>query len=352
MIDRDEIARRFAAGESVPDIRRAVGTSSSVVYHHLRQAGLVAPPVPPPFRFTPGQVAAIKAEYAAVGAVALAARFGCGPQQVTRRAWKLGVKSAVRQALAGRTQAANNTTADLAFFDTWTPASAYVLGHFWADGCVLDRRGTLIGISYTATAADTQLLRDIAAAMGHTPTICEQPARDWVHKPTGNTRHTKPSVSMMVCSKVLAERLVAVHGLAPRKSAADLPYPANVPDDLLHHFARGNLDGDGSVTVRTGRRRAAVNWLGSPRFTAGLAAAVHRVAGVTPPSLSRTRDGLVRAGWAGKADVLRLRDWLYRDATVWLARKRAAFDAAAETLAAVRGYARRRRRDGTVVWFG
>ncbi len=304
-----------------------------------------------PNTITPEQNDILRACYPTEGAAPVAARLGVSVAAVRNRAWRLGIKSAVRHELGGATLAAKNRTARLDFFDTWTPESAYVLGYIWADGCIREVRGALVGLSFLCTADDAELLRSIAAAMGHEARLKAHKARAWGSKVDGTPRQSKAAVKLAINSRVLATSLVQRHGLAPRKSSLDLPYPSNIPDELLPHFARGNLDGDGTVCVRPKANRAYVGWLGTPRFVAGLAAAIARVAGVTAPTLSSHGANLLGATWTAKANVLRLREWLYADSSLHLPRKRAKIDQAADLLASVRGYSRRRRAGGAVVRF-
>ena len=345
-----DLCARFLAGETVSQLAAAYGRHPVTVRHHLVKAGLyVKAPRKTYTDFGPADIALVRAEYPNAGAAALAARIGCQPNAVRQLAYRLGVKCGVR----GRISAAileRNSVYDLTLFDTWTPTAAYLLGYIWADGCVRpDKAGRPAGLSFLCTAADAPFLSRVAAAFGHTKGL--RPGKGYVSRHAdGKAYQSKPHVKFEVHSTVLARAVVERHGIPFRKSTADAPYPANVPDDVLHHFARGNLDGDGSVGVRLKERRARVNWLGSPRFVRGLAAAICRVAGASPPALSQAEGGkLLVASWTAKADVMRLRDWLYRDAGLCLERKRARFDEAAALLAAVKSYSRRRRKDGTIV---
>ena len=53
-------------------------------------------------------------------------------------------------------------------------------------------------------------------------------------------RHSKDAVIYEINSVVIARKLINDHGILPNKSALDLPYPNNIPDEFLSHFARGD----------------------------------------------------------------------------------------------------------------
>lgn len=294
------------------------------------------------FRFTPDQLVQLHNEYPTVGSQVLAERFGCTQSCIRNKASQLGIRTN-HQARNGSIKASKSSSIDLSFFDSWTPESAYVLGYIWADGCIRTEDGKPSGLDFICTAEDSHILYDLRRVLKSTATVRHSPARQWFAKSgkyQGRLRTTKAIARLGICSTVLAEKLIRDHGLAPRKSTSNLPYPANVPDHLLHHFVRGNFDGDGSIHCRG--PRFTVYICGSIRFIRGL---VSHIKGVLPslqkPSLSESNDGLLRATWTAKPEVLRLREWLYQDATIFLNRKRAIFEEAVRVLATVKDYRRR-----------
>ena len=316
---RNEIVRRYQGGETLRAIASALGIDDKTVLYHVRKAGVHVPVKSPPFRFTPEMDAQIRDRYPEHGAVPLATEFGCKVTTVSRRAYSIGLTSLNHRRHVAATQARTRANVRLDFFDHWTPEMAYVLGYIWADGCVSCRAGRPRRIVFLCTEGDGQLLRDVAGVMGCRSVIRKHGSPDGR---SATAFRSRDALTFSVNSRVLAQAVMDVHGIPPRKSSCDPPYPTNVPDDMLAHFARGNLDGDGSVVV--GRRCSRINWLGSQAFVRGLASQIVRAAGVRQPSFYTPKDnpGLLRAAWVAKADLLRLAGWLYRDAGLCLARKR------------------------------
>lgn len=240
--------------------------------------------------------------------------------------------------------AVRSKSVNVSFFDLWSAESAYVLGYIWSDGCIRTERGTPSGLDFICTEEDSHILSDIAAAMKSTATVRVNPARSWIEtkgKYAGRMYHSKSSVRLSVSSTVIAEKLIRDHGLAPRKSKADLPFPTNIPDHLFHHFARGVFDGDGSISVRTDHNRVTVYWLGTRLFIRGLVRQLRRLVDVRQPTFSEQGPHLYRVTWTAKNDVLALSKWLYADASLYLRRKHSKFQDAAAVLANVAAYKRR-----------
>lgn len=310
----------------------------------------------PNFRFSDEQLSQLQNEYAQLGAKALAARFGCRWQLVCERARRFGIRSENRQRLQGATQRGNNQSVRLDYFDRWTPKMAYILGYIWADGEVAMNNGVPGAIRFGCTAEDGELLRKIAAEMeftGRFEIVTESPKTQRTGVCAGRVYQSQPMCRFKITSVELVERLMRQHAIPLRKSFVDPPFPDNVPDEMFSHFVRGNFDGDGCIVVR--EKRASVSMLGTPRFVRPMADRVARCANLSPPSISERNPPngtqLIDASWTAKSDVLQLREWLYRDAGLFLARKREKFDHAAEMLKGVRSNSKRRRSDGSNVIF-
>jgi hypothetical protein len=296
------------------------------------------------FKFTTEHTRQLREGYPSLGSVAMAKQLGCSAATVRNKAYALGIRSGVWHSLAGQHRSSRNQTVRLDFFDSWTPESAYVLGYIWADGCIRTERGKPAGIEFICTEDDAQILRDVAAVLGCSNKLRDHAARDWVQKHgayAGRTYRSKAAVRLAIHSTVLASKLITDHGIPPRKSSCDPPFPSNIPDEFLSHFARGNFDGDGSIRAKGSR--SAVYWLGTPAFIEPLTTRITTLARVAPPGVYEQGRHLRRVLWTAKPDVLGLRSWLYRDSTIRLARKFQKFEEVAAILATVKDYKRRTR---------
>lgn len=346
MADRSEVVRLYQSGMTLNQIKEQLGVNIDFVRYAVIKAGIhVVKKQPSRIVYTSEQIQRLRDAYPNLGASALAKEFGCTAHSVRNKAYQLGIKCPTSNYRKGQVAAAQNTTVNINFFDSWTPESAYVLGYIWADGSIRHINGQSVALSFLCTESDAQLIRDIARAMGNPGNLRHHPAREWTVKSgpyAGRIRHSKPGVKLQINSTLLAQTLVETHGIPPRKSYVDAPFPANVPDDLFHHFARGHLDGDGCITVSRTKNKATVYWIATPQFMTGLKDRIIRLAGVQYSPVSSAGRLIQRVSWTAKPDVLRLREWLYQDATLLLKRKRDKFDLAATKLEQVKDYARRK----------
>jgi Helix-turn-helix domain len=109
----------------------------------------------------------------------------------------------------------------------------------------------------------------------------------------------------------------------PRTSSVELlKPPAALPNPLFHHCVRGYLDGDGSAFLGSGS--PTITLCGNLEFLVSLQGRIVVQAKIDsrlyPHSSSTTAWYLVFRGWER---CQQLGDWLYRDATPCLERKRA-----------------------------
>ena len=160
---------------------------------------------------------------------------------------------------------------DEAFFETWTPEMAYVLGVFATDGNVGKNRVSL-------TSTDLELVEKVQHLMR-----TSHPIRSVA--PRGYSRKTQYKLD--ISSKWLARNLTEL-GIWARKSRT-LRFPT-VPEECVRHFLRGCWDGDGSFYLE-GKKFVASFVSGSKQFIIGVAGSL-RKAGITgqrPRRPSRTR---------------------------------------------------------------
>lgn len=169
------------------------------------------------------------------------------------------------------------------FFRTWSPAMAYVVGFFAADGCMYHsvNGGHSTGGWYvTFDSTDLSLLRTVRKLMKITNKIESYNRFPW------KTKHL-----IRIVNKELFNRFLEI-GMTPRKSLS-LHFPA-VPAKYLSDFVRGYFDGDGHVffgQYRAKGRKKIRRVLqtgftsGSRQFLVILRRRLHRVAGLGLGSL-------------------------------------------------------------------
>jgi hypothetical protein len=113
------------------------------------------------------------------------------------------------------------------FFDIWTPQMAYVLGFTYADGNI--HRTTL---SWDIQKGDINILRKIKKALQASYPI----------------KLTKRfSYRLRISNQILVKGAIE-RGLLPKKNIRnEIP---KIPVELLRHFIRGYMDGDGWIVIR------------------------------------------------------------------------------------------------------
>lgn len=196
---------------------------------------------------------------------------------------------------------------DESFFDTIdTEAKAYILGWFYSDGNNFKN-----GLAIRLEIADLDILEGIKDAMQSTGPF-------WVRQPRKSTH--RPLFAMTLHSKRLSEALTA-KGCPPNKTfVVRFPGPDIVPTHLVHHFVRGYFDGDGSFGCYGKHHRWVVQIVGTRHLLDGVLAAsgVRGVFHQRHPERNKDNWTLMIPV---KGEMDRFLTWLYRDATVFLARK-------------------------------
>ncbi len=207
---------------------------------------------------------------------------------------------------------------DYFFSDIDSEAKAYWLGFLMADGCIqiTENRKSLLAVELSQIDS------------GHLQKFLDDLSSDhpvYLYTRTRNGRKEEHSARIMLYSDRLVDDLVR-NGMAlgkiNRKS-----FPKTIPEDLIRHFLRGNMDGDGSIFNSTRKKSGRTTWslvfLGQKSFVTKIRKIISSHLGVsrgsiTPPN-SRTR--LFVLNFTGNIAVPAIANWLYKDATVFLERK-------------------------------
>lgn len=113
-----------------------------------------------------------------------------------------------------------------AFFKSWSPEMAYVLGLIMADGNVGEREFNIV-------SADLDLLETVKKALDASHPITS-PGKNWFR--------------LRIGSKTMVNDLLSL-GITPRKSLT-IRLPA-VPNEFFFHLLRGYFDGDGMAKIQS-----------------------------------------------------------------------------------------------------
>ncbi len=177
------------------------------------------------------------------------------------------------------------------FFRVWSAAMAYVLGYWWADGCMRIKQPT--GAHEIEIASnDVAHLELVAAAIGE-------------HYSMRRISVERAGYALNYCSKEMYQDLQRLGG-TPRKSLT-IGFPA-VPDAYVPHFVRGVIDGDGTW-IWNGDRPVVQIYSGSVDLLKGIATAVAQLTAIPAPNVTTNR-----SNWTIKWSTTRakcLAVWLY-----------------------------------------
>lgn len=195
-------------------------------------------------RWTPDMIEDVRLNYPELGPKPFMEKYGLTFSAVMNQRKRLGVKHnhRNRESAKSRLGKSRGYTVNHDYFCTWSPNVAYALGYIYADGCITTKTGHL---KLGCCADDEELIIALRDDMGSNHRIQRrvgQPVRDSLGH--GRKYISRPKTEITICSKLLIQSLVELHGLQPAKSKLNLPMPY-VPEELLPHFIRGYFDGDG-----------------------------------------------------------------------------------------------------------
>ena len=190
-----------------------------------------------------------------------------------------------------------------------TEEKAYYLGLFVTDGYVLNppkngkKQSTRCGMELQEE--DGYILEHFLKLVGSDKDL----------KSAGpNTKY------FVLYSNKMGEDL-ARHGVVPKKCHV-IDFPATVPDYLMHHFIRGLLDGDGGVSIINGRIKFSFH--GNLKVISKLQELLEFKIGVNKVKILKSSCASIN--YTAKKDAVAFYDYIYKDATVYLKRKKAKFD--------------------------
>ena len=194
-----------------------------------------------------------------------------------------------------------------------TEEKAYWLGFLYADGCVSETvrndkiRGMVLEIGL-AKKDECHLVKFLKAMSSNNP------IHDKEVKLNGKLF---PCSRVTICSTKICRDLIKL-GCTPRKSAT-LTFPTNeiLPTDLVRHFVRGYIDGDGWIGMTTNKRFARVGVCGTHDFLYDM----QNVMEWKNTPISRDKRGIHYSTECSITQTLDILDNLYKGSSIYLDRK-------------------------------
>lgn len=174
------------------------------------------------------------------------------------------------------------------YFKKWSNNMAYILGLWFADGCIYG--GKMFDI--TLHKKDKYILKKIAEELEY-----EGPIYDYVDRQT---------VRINFSCKVIYNDIIALGG--KEQKSLDIKFPL-IPKEYLPDFIRGYFDGDGCIMNLKNNRLNAAFTCGSKQFLADLLEILKTEAGIEGGSFDDSCCSLK----FGKKDTIRLGNYMYKN---------------------------------------
>ena len=193
------------------------------------------------------------------------------------------------------------------FFDVIdTEEKAYFLGLIYADGCVHKR-----SLSIALKRSDKHMIEQFKQAIES-----EHPIKDNLVG-AGKTDKKYKQSNIFITHKHLAKRLKEL-GIVARRGKIE-KCVSQIPDHLIHHWARGLVDGDGSWHAAPG-----MSVCGEKSLLEFVRSTFAENIGTNPElKIHKHKSAKIwYLVYGGRQQGLKIAEWLYNDATMWLPRKK------------------------------
>jgi intein-encoded DNA endonuclease-like protein len=192
----------------------------------------------------------------------------------------------------------------------------YYLGLILADGCIYTPSKSLynqqLRLQLKLSEVDGYMVEGLAKILNRRCIYIKESFR--------NGSRSLPSYQVGAVSDYLCNRLIE-YGITPRKSLDDHESIifSHIPDNLMRHFVRGIIDGDGYVLISQGRY-GCIGVCGNHNDMKSIANVFSNIGCCTRSPIVRD-SRYSRVNWTSRADVTRIISYLYDDATIYLTRK-------------------------------
>lgn len=187
------------------------------------------------------------------------------------------------------------------YFKKWSSNMAYILGFWFADGCIYG--GRLFDI--TVHKKDKYILKKIADEFGYEGKVTDYTNRQ--------------ACRINFSCKVMYDDLVSLGGTERKSNTISFP---NVPKEYLPDFIRGYFDGDGCIMRLKNNRVNSAFTSGSRKFLESLLEILKKEAGVIGGSFDDSCCSLK----FGKKDTFKIGEYMYaNNSDFYLKRKKEKF---------------------------
>jgi len=204
------------------------------------------------------------------------------------------------------------------FFEQDNPESFYLAGFIAADGSVQYRKYSKI-LKITLSEKDFEHLEKIKKILDST-----HPIKKYLVKKSKLVDKELNSVELQIANSKLVDDLKRF-GIVPNKTKIYQMPEWLINHDLISHFMRGYFDGDGTICysgLARGRSVRQLSWsiLGTEVFIDQYRKIFSKVLKIKELKISKHKS-VFKISTSGNKVVLKIKNFLYKDATLYLDRK-------------------------------
>jgi len=209
------------------------------------------------------------------------------------------------------------------FFDVIdTQEKAYVLGLLYADGYNDTNKNS---VALSLKESDKEILDKITKLI--------QPSKPLQYINTYKARqkegfeNSQNQYRLAISNKHISQKLTELGCGKAKTHKLTFPTEEQVPNHLIRHFIRGYFDGDGCVS---GNKQKLFSIVGTINFLIPLQEILIKELNFSKTKLDQRHkernDNIRSLVYCGINQCISFRDWLYKDATIYLERKKIFFD--------------------------
>lgn len=191
-----------------------------------------------------------------------------------------------------------------------TEIKAYTLGLLTSDGNVQSKSSTItICLPNTDGYILEKINEELLSGLGNILVT---------HK-----EDEKPRKVLGFNGKHLKDKL-AEYNIVPRKSYIIKELSTKIPEELYHHYIRGLFDGDGVCSCETShkKKKVRIGFCGHNRdFVENYRNFLINKLDMNQTKLFNT-GGCWQCSWSSKKDLINFYNYIYKDATIFLGRKK------------------------------
>lgn len=213
-----------------------------------------------------------------------------------------------------------------------TEEKAYFLGYLFADGNIYTQHRYKNNASITYKLKLSLHVKDLYIVEKFRKCIkSNHPIKLNYGYSKGMRSKDKRMCAINISGEKICKDLIK-HGCIERKSLI-LQFPISVPNHLVHHFIRGNFDGDGCMYFKKKLPSGSkATFLGPKRFLLEIKKRIGILNKKGCSAKIHQRGNIFCLTYSTSSCIKDLREYLYKDASIYLIRKKEKFDETIEAL--------------------